>query len=260
MTEYGSPRPRPSNEQQSGASELLELAIEAHGGHARWREATRITATLSSGGVLWTSRGHLGAFDDVTVTIDAHAQRCSMDRLTGPDRRGVFTPDRVAIETASGELLEERHNPRVPFDRSPTTPWDDLHLAYFAGYAMWTYLTVPFLLAQPGFFAEELEPSEEDGETRRRLRVKFPTHVASHGSEQVFHFDPDGLLRRHDYTPEVLIGDSDHLAVAHYTDRHKRYDGISFPTRRHAVALQPNGATMPEPILVAIDIRHVTVS
>jgi hypothetical protein len=110
MTEYGSPRPRASNEQQSGASELLELAIEAHG-HARWREATLITATVSSGGLLWASRGHPGAFDDVTVTIDAHAQHSSMARLTGPDRRGVFTPDRVAIENTDGELLEERQKP-----------------------------------------------------------------------------------------------------------------------------------------------------
>jgi hypothetical protein len=220
---------------------------------------TRITATVSSGGVLWASRGHPRAFDDVAVTIEAHAQSCSMARLTGPDRRGVFTPDRVAIETASGQLLQARQNPRASFDRSIDTPWDDLQLAYFAGYAMWTYLTVPFLLAQPGFLAEELNPSEENGETRRRLRVKFPSHVASHSSQQVFHFGPDGLLRRHDYTPEVLIGDPGHLAVAHYTNDHKRYDGISFPTQRHAVALNPDGTTMPEPVLVAIDISHVTV-
>jgi hypothetical protein len=104
--------------------------------------------------VLWASRGHPGAIDDVTVTIDAHAQSCSMARLTGPDRRGVFTPDRVAIETASGQLLQARQNPRASFDRSIDTPWDDLQLAYFAGYAMWTYLTVPFLLAQPGFLTK----------------------------------------------------------------------------------------------------------
>jgi hypothetical protein len=243
----------------AGASELLELAIEAHGGHTRWREVTRITATVSSGGVLWASRGHPGAFDDVAVTIEAHAQSCSMARLTGPDRRGVFAPDRVAIETAKGQLIEERQNPRASFDRSTDAPWDDIHLAYFAGYAMWTYLTVPFLLARPGFLTEELNPSEENGETRRTLRVKFPSHITSHSSEQVFHFGPDGLLRRRDYTPEVLIGDSGHLAVAHYTNDHKRYDGISFPTQRHAVALHPDGTTVPEPVLVAIDINHVTV-
>jgi hypothetical protein len=117
MTECSSPGPSPKNQRHRGTSELLELAIEAHGGRARWREVTRITATVSSGGVLWASRGHPGAFDDVTVTIDAHAQSCSMARLTGPDRRGVFNPDRVAIETASGQLLEahppRRRGPRV---------------------------------------------------------------------------------------------------------------------------------------------------
>jgi len=33
--------------------------------------------------------------------------------------------------------------------------WDDLHLAYFSGYAMWNYLTTPFLFAMEGFEVEE---------------------------------------------------------------------------------------------------------
>lgn len=252
-------RTRPADEGAGGSNELLEFAIEAHGGGARWREVTRIIASVSIGGVLWASKGQAGALDAATVAIDAHRQSCSLDRLGGRDRRAVFTPDRVAIETAGGQLVEERRNPRASFDRTLDAPWDDLHLAYFAGYAMWTYLTVPFLLAQPGFRIEEVEPGEENGGTRRGLRSRFPADIASHCSEQVFWFGPDGLLRRHDYTPELVIPDPGHLAVAHYTNDHELYDGISFPTRRRAVALRPDGTTVPEPALVTIEINDLTI-
>src|SRR4051812_45257024 len=120
-------------------SNLLDLAVEAHGGLRRWRELTSITASLSLGGTIWTDKGWVGAFDDVTVTIDPHVQRVSFAPFTAPSRRSLFTSDRVALETAEGDLIDERINPRVAFDgHSRETQWDDLHLAYFTGCALWT--------------------------------------------------------------------------------------------------------------------------
>jgi hypothetical protein len=58
----------------------------------------------------------------------------------------------------------------------------------------------------PGFVTEEIEPWRENGETWRRLKATFPATVASHNREQVTHFGPDGLMRRHDYTVDVLGG------------------------------------------------------
>ena len=46
-------------------------------------------------------------------------------------------------------------------------------LVYFAGYAMWTYLTTPFLFVMDGVATEELQPWHENGETWRRLKVTF---------------------------------------------------------------------------------------
>jgi hypothetical protein len=241
-------------------TELLEFAIEAHGGLTRWREVGRITATATAGGVLWASRGQADALNDrVTFTVETHTQRCSIIGLTGRDRRAVFTPDRVAIETADGELVQERRDPRASFLPRSAAPWDALHLVYFTGYAQWTYLTVPFLLAEPGFRTEEIDPVEEDGEVRRRLRARFPSHIASHCTEQVFHFGPDGLLRRHDYTAEVVSGDLSHLSVAHYVSDHVRSGGISFPTRRRAIGLRPDGTTVPQPVLVTIQVGEIAV-
>jgi hypothetical protein len=76
------------------------------------------------------------------------------------------------------------------------SPWDELHLAYFNSYALWTYLTVPVLYTFPGFETAELSAWREDGETWPPLRVSFPNGIASHGQEQISYFGPDGLLTR----------------------------------------------------------------
>jgi len=46
------------------------------------------------------------------------------------------------------------------------TPWDPLQRAYFNGYALWTYLTTPFLLAMNGVGVEEIEPWKKGLEKR----------------------------------------------------------------------------------------------
>jgi hypothetical protein len=47
---------------------------------------------------------------------------------------------------ADGTLVAERSAPRESFqDHEENTPWDPLHRAYFNGYALWSYLTLPFL-------------------------------------------------------------------------------------------------------------------
>jgi hypothetical protein len=237
-------------------SELLAVAVDAHGGLDRWQQLTGITARLSCGGQLWAAKGWSGALDDFAATIDPHHQHSSLAPFTEPDRRSVFTPDRVAIATAAGELIAQRQDPRAAFSgHGPQTPWDALHLAYFTGYAIWTYLTVPFCLTQPGFAARELQPWQEDGQTWRRLQARFPARIAAHSPDQVLYFGPDGLLRRHYYTADLLGG----APIAHYTHQHTVYGGISFPTQRRAVTRQPDGASVPEPVLVSIDIAAVTL-
>jgi hypothetical protein len=75
--------------------------------------------------------------------------------------------------------VAERPDPKAAFHGHVLdTPWDMLHLAYFLGYALWNYLTTRFSFAQPGYLSEELEPWRENGQTWRRLKVKFPAHIA----------------------------------------------------------------------------------
>jgi hypothetical protein len=133
-------------------TDLLETVIEAHGGLDRWRELDAISARLVHGGALWKVKGKQGLLDDVFIRASLHQQWVSHHPFRAADRRSVFTPDRVAIETTNGDVVEALERPRASFaGHTLETPWTPLQSAYFVGAAMWTYLTQPFTCALPGF-------------------------------------------------------------------------------------------------------------
>ncbi|WP_217554362.1 hypothetical protein [Streptomyces sp. GbtcB6] len=237
-------------------SDLLNLVLEAHGGLSRWQEARTIRAQGSLGGLLWPVRGQEGIFAKADMTVDVQRQHLVYAGFTGPELRGVFTPDRVAIEKRDGEVVAERTAPRESFaDHGPDTPWDELHALYFAGYAMWNYLTAPYLLTRPGVVLKEVEPWQEDGATWRRLHAAFPEDIATHNTEQVFYYDGDGLLRRQDYAPDVL----GRPGAAHFAERHITASGLVFPTHRYVVPAREDGRALEEPVLISIDLTEISV-
>ena len=133
---------------------------------------------------------------------------------------------------------------------------DDLHVAYFNGYALWTYLTIPFLYTYPGFVAEELPPWREGGETWRPLKVTFPDSVATHIREQVSYFGEDGLLCRHQYTVDVMDG----ARGVNYASDYQDVDGILVPTKRRVYAYDDQMNKIPAPVLVAIDFGDIAIA
>jgi hypothetical protein len=148
-------------------------------------------------------------------------------------------------------MIETRDNPRSAFvGHTPESSWDELHVAYFSGYAMWTYLTQPFLYSYQGFETREIDPWEEEGEIWRRLEVTFPDDIASHTRRQVSYFGPEGLIRRHDYAVDVLGG----AAGAHYISGYREFNGIVTPTRRRVFAMGANNRPVREALLVSIDV------
>jgi non-heme chloroperoxidase len=150
--------------------ELVALASAAHGGWDRWRALSGISAEVRIGGAIWALKGQAGALAAVRVTADPHRQRLRHAPFGGPGTVGAYEPARTELRDAGGRLLGHRDDPRVAFaGHRITTPWDVHHLLYFAGYAMWTYLTVPFLFRWPGFVAEEIAPWREGAEAWRRL-------------------------------------------------------------------------------------------
>jgi hypothetical protein len=160
----------------------------------------------------------------------------------------------VALESPKGRISQERHNPQASFvGQTRETPWDPLHVAYFQGEALWTYLNSPFLYAQPGFITEEVHPIEVDGERWRRLKVIFPDYIKSHTQTQFSCFGPDGLLRRHDYTVDILGG----ATGLNYAYDYREVEGLQFFTKRRVYAYEDDYVLVPEPLLVNIDVSHI---
>jgi hypothetical protein len=237
-------------------SDLLTTVLEAHGGLQRWQELSRLRVHASIGGAIWTLKGKHGVLGDERIEVDCHKQWVSFVPFAGEKKRGIFEPDRTVIESLSGELIEERHNPRDAFDgHTWRTSWDDLNAVYFSGYAIWGYLTAPFHLVMPGITTEEIEPRDEGGKTLRRLKVSYPSGMAVHSPVQTFYFDRDGLMHRLDYSVDIMVVPPS----AHYMTGHKEFGGIIFPTRRRVYGQRSDGTPMLERVAASIDIHDVTV-
>jgi hypothetical protein len=240
-------------------SDLLDTAIKAHGDLDRWRSLDQLTAKVSAGGVLWGLKGQPGILTDYTLTLSPNLQSATMAPFAAPDLRATYTPECVAVETVDGRPVEERANPRASFSgHTLQTPWDRPQAAYFAGYAMWNYLTEPFTFAEPGCSTVELEPWHEDGETWRRLQVTFPERIATHSRVQTYYIDARGLIRRHDYRVDIL-GPAK-TDSAHYTWGHQTFDGFIFPTHHSVHPTDENGRKVADPVIISIDLKDITLS
>jgi hypothetical protein len=108
----------------------------------------------------------------------------------------------------------------------------------------------------PGFKTEEIEPWDEHGESRRRLKVTFPDSVATHCSEQVLHINGEGLISRLDYSAVIIGG----IPTAHYTSEYRDFDGVRIATKRRAYRRSADGTAITEGVVVAIDIADIRLS
>jgi hypothetical protein len=238
-------------------NDLLTFALEAHGGLQRWNEFTTLKAELSVDGAIWHAKQQPGLLAEKVFEIDTHNERLTITPFTAPDRRSVFVPDRLVLETLDGTVIESRDDPEAAYaGHTLETPWDKFHVAYFASEALWTYLTSPYLYSYPGFESEEIEPWRENDEIWRRLKVTFPDHIASHSKTQITHFGPDGLMRRHDYTVDILGG----ATGANYVSDYRAFQGIKMPTKRRIYGYDQDMRKLPEPLLVSLDFGQLTFS
>jgi hypothetical protein len=239
---------------------LLDEVLEGHGGAGRWRAAETIRARVRSGGLLLATRVPRRLFVEYELILRVGEPWAMFVPVAGAER-AVFDRGRVRHETTDGELLGERDDPRSAFFGASgvrrNLRWDVLDTAYFAGYAMWNYLTTPLLLTRVEVEAREGEPLESDGERWRRLDARFGPGLDTHSARQSFYFDDRRLLRRHDYTAEVIGG---WARAAHLCTGHREVDGLIFPTRRRVYPVLPGGRVSARPTLVSIDIGEVEVA
>ena len=169
----------------------------------------------------------------------------------------MFEGSDVRIESAEGRVLSRRSEPRSAFrDFRHLLWWDALDLLYFFGYAMWTYICVPFVLTDPAYELRQAGTWREGGEIWRKLHVRFPSGIHTHCRNQVFYADDGGRIRRHDYTAEPFGA---WAKSANYSTGHRDFGGLVVPTRRRIYLRRADGLPRPHPTLVWINVEDVAI-
>lgn len=215
-------------------SDVLNAVLDAHGGLDTWRQFNRVQATIVTRGGLWAIKGQPQDPLPRRMTVALHHEWASLQPFGADDQRTAFTPDRVAIEKLDGRVISERLNPRQSFDGHEfDTLWDPLQRAYFNGYALWTYLTTPFLLTLDGVTVREIGPVEDNGQTWVGLQARFPPEIATHSTIQEFYFG--------DYLSDIVEA-----------------DGIKLPSKRRAYHADAEGNAIADQLMVSIDLSDIS--
>ena len=105
-------------------TELLDLALKAHGGLERWNRVKTIKVDASITGAIWFVKGKGDVLKNVVLTAETRSERVTVD-FPGQDKRAVFEPNRIVIEKCDGTLIEARDDPEKSFEgQQRETPWD----------------------------------------------------------------------------------------------------------------------------------------
>lgn len=246
--------------QSAAVNALLDEVMDANGGMDRWQNAAAIRARVRTGGLLVRTRVPGNRFSDYRITVDIHEPKTVIDPFPRDGLRGVFDPWAVRIENCQGDTIDSRNHPRSLFfgltGLRRNIRWDALDSVYFAGYAMWCYLTTPYLLTHKDVHVEEGAPWQEDGETWRRLNVEFSPELDTHSPRQTYYFDANGHLRRHDYVALVV---GRWAKAAHYCAEPVNAGGFTFATRRRVYPIGPGNRPLPFPTLVSLQLSDLIV-
>ncbi|WP_263385979.1 hypothetical protein [Granulicella arctica] len=233
------------------AGKLLDLVLDAHGGMNRWSELSDLIVDTTLGGSLWAQVGVPTILPNVRLSLSLKRQHVMMHSDTAKERMlfdsfgmSLFAPEQRPLR------LED---PRQSIMERPGYPWTELQAGYFIGYAMWQYLTAPFLYSYPGFQTEEVEAWHEGGETWRVLRITFPDHIETHTNVQYAYYGPDGLLRRHRYAVDILGG----IVGVNYASAYQQINGIMVPTVREVFAADIEGNKIGSPPVVTIKLDRL---
>jgi hypothetical protein len=238
-------------------TDLLELVLDAHGGAKRWAALSRFRAEVSITGSIWELKQVPGLLDQVTLEGETRDQRLKITPFPTSGRYAIWEPTKQTFETEDGVVVSVRANPVSSFvGQIGETPWDHFQAAYFASEANWNYLVAPFIFTRPDFRTEEIDPLYEGGHKWRSLLVTYPSALVVHCRQQIYHFDQAGLLRRLDYSVDILGGE----AALHYPSEYREFDGILVPTTRLVYVRRPDGSPVRQSASIAIHVSHLSFS
>lgn len=236
-------------------NDLLAEIVSGHGGLDQWRSVRMIEADFSAGGFAFAARCQPFALSNLRVSIMPHSRRLVLSDYCHPGWRGFWTTNSVEIRNADNRMVVKRLEPRREFSGLRRQLWwDKLDLLYFTGYALWNYLTFPFILLERGVTVVHCE--NMDGDAMKRLAVRFNEQLPTHSEYQEFHINENGLLIRHDYIADVI---GSLASAANFCLASEIIDGFRFYTRREVYPRIGGDIVLPWPKLVGIELNDLRI-
>lgn len=224
-------------------SEAIDRVIAAYGGVALWRSLQEVVLEIDFlGGPLPLIKGLGRTFARPSiVAIRPFEWRAEFRDFPGPGESAVFAAGTVQLHDRTGALTFEDRRYRERFHGlKKYRRWSHADAVYFFGYALTTYLSVPFVL--PTYVTRI-----DAGPGGVRIEAHFPETIHTHSAKQEFWFDSEGLLSRHDYCADVVGW---WATGAHFTSEYQRMGGLPVATRREVYGRIQRTVT-PLPILSA---------
>lgn len=214
-------------------NDLINRICNAHGGLNRWEMVESIQMQLDIFGPILITKFKSPWLSNITANIFTAKPYVSLHNFPEAGQTGIFDGFDAYIFNANDNIICERN-----YDQNNTLKnkarlhWDHLDMIYYLGFSLWNYNCSPYIFKDKGFECHQGEDLiHYDGSILSSLHVRYPGHIPTHCQQQVFYFDPSGLLRRHDYTSKNI---SPFASGSHLCDEHKTFDGLVFPTHRSA--------------------------
>lgn len=221
----------------------LQRVLDAYGGLALWRNLQHVVLSLDSlGGPLLTMKGLGRTFiAPNSVRVDPVRRIAEFYDYPRLGWRTIFNAGAIKMvdSTSAAALDQDRY--RESFrGLKKYRRWSPLDAAYFFGYALTTYLAVPFVLCD---YATEIR----EWKGGLQVNADFPPTFDTHSRRQRFWFGRNGLLVRQDYRADVVGW---WAAGSHFTADYEIMSGLPVARRRDVYARCLSAVT-PIPVLSA---------
>lgn len=221
----------------------FQRVLDAYGGLGLWRNLQHVIVQLDSlGGPLPLVKGLGKTFPAPRVLlVDPVRRRVEFNDYPNPGERAIFDAGTLRMIDRHGVVVFEQTRYRETFaGLKKYRKWSAADAAYFFGYALATYLGVPFMLP-------EYATSIQERKGGLRITARFPGDFDTHCQKQAFWFDSDGLLVRHDYRADIAGW---WAAGSHFTSDYETVHGLPV-ARTRDVYVRCIRAVTPIPVLSA---------
>lgn len=212
--------------------EYIQRCINAHGHHLVWENSESIKIKVASmSGMIPFIKGVEKYFQHkVILEISPRKEHIRFFDLVDKGSVGTYDQGDIKFRLNAKTSVSKNHKATFNFVKKIGT-WTVLDTVYFFGQALTTYFSIPSILPRLELIGECI--ADVKGEKLRGFKVKFPNDFNTHCKIQTFYFDSNYLLRRHDYSVDII---SPPAYGSHFTTNYIEHNNILIAAKRTVYA------------------------